>query len=165
MNLAAHHVPEDTTSTEPEANDVMIRSYTAIGSLQSLGKIDVEAREIVVPDRQHVSYFVKVALQSMGDYPQEAVAMVQQANLPRLLGALDKLKKATITTDRFAFSEVEYEVDGLKIIVFNDSRGKLMFVIIAGGVSVHFNVHSRLVEFEDLIIKAKQYIDMRKIEF
>lgn len=165
MNLASMSSSSGETEPENEGADVVIRSYTSIGSLQAMGKIEIEAREAVIPDRRHVVYFVRVGLESMGDYPQSAGAMVNVENVPKLIKSLGKLSEATIKTDRFAFSEVEYEVDGLKFIVFNDGKGKTMFVVSVDNVSVHFNNLSRLDEIKNLIAKAQSYIDSRRIEF
>lgn len=165
MNLANMSAGHDESAKENESSDVVIRSYTAIGSLQALGTVEIEAREAVIPDRRHVAYFVRVGLETIGDYPQTAAAMIQYDNVPKLLKSLDKLGAADIKTDRFAFSELEYEVDGLKIIVFNDGRGKIMFVVTIDNVSVHFNALNRLDELKNLISRAKNHLDSRKIEF
>jgi hypothetical protein len=164
MNLA-NLSADDTTAHADEQSDVIIRGYSSIGTLQAMGKVEVEAREAIVPDRRHAAYFVRVSVESMGDYPQSAGAMIQYDNISKLLASLDKLEGATIKTDRFAFSEVEYEVDGLKIVVFNDGRGKVMFVIGVENVSVHFNALNRLGEFKHLIARAKEHLDAHKVEF
>ncbi|QFI65814.1 hypothetical protein EKH55_0940 [Sinorhizobium alkalisoli] len=91
--------------------------------------------------------------------------MIQYDNIPKLLTSLEKLAKATLRTDRFAFSEVEYEVDGLKITVFNDGRGKNMFVVTVENVSVHFNALNRIEELKALITKAKVHLDTHKVAF
>ncbi|MGQ3214665.1 MAG: hypothetical protein ACT6U0_14280 [Shinella sp.] len=165
MNLASASTTTEQSAHADEENDVLIRSYTSVGTLQAIGKVEVEARETVIPDRRHVVNFVRVGLESMGDYPQAAAALIQYDHLPKLLRSLDKLAAANIKTDRFAFSEVEYEVDGLKIIVFNDGNGKIMFVISVDNVSVHFNSLARLDEFKALLSRAKTHLDSRKIEF
>ncbi|MBW8283774.1 MAG: hypothetical protein K0M55_09240 [Rhizobium sp.] len=164
MNLASTFTEKAQTEGE-DTNDVLIRNYTSVGSMQGMGKIEVEAREIVVPDRRHVAYFVKVSAESMDDFPQTSVALLQYDNLPKLIASIDKLAGSNIKTDRFAFSEVEYEVDGVKIIVFNDARGKILFVICIGSVSVHFNGLNRLPEFKELILRAKRHLDQHRIEF
>ncbi len=163
MNLAGTSRDKNEFG-ETETNDVIIRSYTSIGVLHALGKIEVEAREAVVPDRGHASYFVRIAVESSGEYPAEGAALISYDNLEKLISSLEKLNKIIINTTRFNFSEVEYEVEGLKVIAFNDARGKMMFAVTASGVSAHFNQFTRLPELRDLIARAKSYLDQRNLD-
>lgn len=166
MNLATAH-PVENESGDADSNDVIIRSYTAIGKVNGigLGFVEVEAREAVIPDRRHTAYFVRVSADTGGDYPQNSVAVIQYDHLPKLLGAMERLQTATINTNRFQFSEVEFEIDGLKLIVFNDARGKLMFAVSIGAISVHFSSTMQLGDLRTLIGRAKQHLDTNKIEF
>lgn len=164
VNLASGHTTENEFG-ELETNDLVIRGYTSIGNLHGLGRVEIEAREAVIPDRRHVAYFVRVGVESGDEYPQSGVAMIAYDNVAKLLTALEKLSGIVIKTDRFAFSEIEYDVDGLKVIVFNNERGKVMFALIAGNVSVHFNSIGQLEEFRGLVFRAKQHLDRIKMEF
>ncbi|MBA1141780.1 hypothetical protein [Mesorhizobium neociceri] len=164
MNLAGMH-PAESESQPSEASDIVIRSYTSIGSMQGLGKIEVEAREAFVPERRHAAYFIRIAAETMGDYPQSSATAIQHDNIDKLLVAIDKLSNVSIKSDRFAFYEVEFEIDGLKIIVFNDGRGRTMFNIFPGNISVTFTALHRIAELRELIVKAKKHLDAHKIEY
>ncbi|MCV3241044.1 hypothetical protein [Mesorhizobium sp. ZC-5] len=164
MNLAKAH-PVENEFGEIETNDVVIRSYTSIGTVQGYGKVEIEAREAVIPDRRHAAYFVKIGLQTADEFPQTAAALIQYDNVPKLLTSLERLEKAVIKTDRFAYSEIEYDVDGLRIIVFNDARGKIMFVISAMNVSIHFSTIASLTTLRGLIERAYKHLDCFKLDF
>ncbi|TGS89394.1 hypothetical protein EN817_03350 [Mesorhizobium sp. M3A.F.Ca.ET.174.01.1.1] len=164
MNLANAHSAE-TESQPLEASDIVIRGYTSVGQMEGLGKIEIEAREAVIPARRQVAYFVKVEVSTMADYPQSSAILVQYDNLDKLLANLDRLSKINITTDRFKFSEVEYEIDGLKIILFNDNRGKTLFNISTGSISATFSPITRINEFRVLIEKAKKHLEVHRIEY
>lgn len=148
-----------------DRSDIHIRSYTSQGVIQGMGSVEVEASEILVPDRRHVSYFVRITGRTLGEYPDSATAIIQLDNVPKLLAAIGKLADVLIKTDRFSFSEVEYEVDQLKLIVYNDSRGKHLFLVSINNVSVHFESLNRLRELGNLVAKAKMHIDQHMIEF
>lgn len=165
MMSLAKAFPSENEFGEIETNDVVIRGYTSIGFVEGYGKAEVEAREAVIPDRKHVVYVVRINLETADDFPQTAVAVISYDHVDNFLRALGQLERTTITRDRFAFSEVEYDVDGLKIVVFNDARGKLMFVITVGTVSVHFPAMSSLTTFKGLVSKAKEYLEKRRLEF
>jgi hypothetical protein len=163
MNLA------NTIQDEPEkdiniAPDIKIRSYTNVGSVLGFGRVSVEAREHIVPDRKQVSYFVKFEIQSGGDYPQTVAAVVGYDNIQSLIDAIERMSHLTISSDRFSFSEIEYEVDGLSIIIFNNDRGKLQFAVTAGNTTVHFSSMADLNTLRVLVVRAKEHIDRHKFE-
>ncbi|WP_442577592.1 hypothetical protein ACSBOB_18650 [Mesorhizobium sp. ASY16-5R] len=164
MNLAQAYTDRNEFG-ETETNDVVIRSYTTMGTVEGFGKVSILAREAVVPDRKMALYFVGVQVESSDQYPQTRHAAIQFDNVEKFLRAIDRLEKAVITTDRFAFSEIEYDVDGLKVVVFNDGRGKIMFVVTVGGVSVHFPSMSQLADLRGLIRRGYEHLRQHKVEF
>ncbi|KUM26938.1 hypothetical protein AU467_18325 [Mesorhizobium loti] len=164
MNLASMH-PAEPEARPSEASDIVIRSYTSVGSMQGLGKIEVEAREAFIPDRRHVAYFIRISTETMGDYPQSSAAAIQYDNIEKLIVAIDKLSNVSIKADRFAFYEVEFEIDGLKIIVFNDARGRTMFNISVANITVTFVAIHRIAELRELILRAKKHLDANKFEY
>lgn len=164
MNLASS-VSTLNEFGEEETNDVVIRGYNIIGGVQGLGKIAVEAREAVIPDKKIVAYFVRLEVESGDEYPRSAFAMISYDKISKTLNALERLEGANIRTDRFSFTEVEYDVDGAKFIVFNDQRGRIMFCVVAGGVTAHFTSLAQLADIRLLIGKAKAHIDQHRVAF
>jgi hypothetical protein len=127
------------------------------------GSAQIEAREGLIPGRQIASRSVRVELSSGGDYPQTSSAAVDSDNIDRLLSVLDTMQSTRINTDRFKFTEVEFEVDGLKIIVFNNEKGSLLWALSADGVSIHFNSLAKLSELKSVIERAKTHLDRTAI--
>jgi len=91
--------------------------------------------------------------------------LIQFSNVTKLISAMERLQNATPATDRFQFSEIEFDVDHLRVVVFNDERKKLMFAVIVEQIGVHFSAMGQLRELRDLIIRAKQHLDANKIDF
>lgn len=154
---------EDSTGDDlrEELSDLIVRSYSPVGFVNGLGyaKAEVEAREGLIPGRHVVSLSVKVELTTGGDYPQTAATAISYDNVDRFIAAVKRLRTANIQTDRFEFTELEFEIDELKVIVFNTANGNLMFAISTGAISVHFNGLNQLASFQGLLEKAKTHLD------
>lgn len=167
MNLAQQQGAANNEFGDIEVRDIVIRSYTIVGAIEGIGRssVQVEAREAIVPDRQIAAYSVRLEFNSGGDYPQTSVASVQYDNLQNLIAMLQKMESVSISTDRFRFSEIEYEVDDFKTIVFNTERGGLMVSLSSGTVSVHLNSVSKIADFVILLNRAKEIIDKNKTGF
>lgn len=164
MNLA-RSAPSQSEFGEEEIRDIVFRSYTVIGSLNGLGQssIQVDAREALVPDRHLMVYSVRLELSSGEEYSRETFATVSYEDLDRLIFMLDKLAATNIKVDRFDYSEVQYEIDGLKIIVFNTTRGDTMVAVTCDGNTVHLPQVSKLTNLRELIQKAKGHLDQHKL--
>ena len=164
MNLA-HSNSSHNEFGEEEIRDIVVRSYSIIGSIRGMGSsfVQVEAREAVVPDQRLMDYSVRIELSTGGDYPQVSLASVGYKDLERFVSMLDKLTNTNISTDRFDFSEVQYELDGFRIIVFNNDRGSLMVALSHEGVTVHFTSVSSISDLRKLVTSAKESLDRYKI--
>lgn len=160
MNLA-RSTPSYVEFEEEDIRDIIVRSYTIVGSLNGVGQstLQVEAREAIIPDRQMTDYCVRLELDSGGDYPQQSFASINYNEIDRLIVIINKLQTTNITTDRFSFSEVQYEISNFKIIVFNTARGSMMVALTSGSVTVHLPSPSKLSELSDLINRAKSHLD------
>ena len=164
MNLA-RSAPVDSESINEDVRDIVILSYTIVGCLNGIGQssVQVEAREVIIPDQKTANYYIRFEFSSGGDYPQTATATVAYNEVERLISMLKKLETTSISTDRFSLSEVQYEVGDLKIIVFNTDRGSTMAAINVNGMSAHLNSASKLQLFTNLIESAKQHIEKNKM--
>lgn len=164
MNLA-RSAPMDSESINEDVRDIVIIGYTIVGCLNGIGQssVQVEAREVIVPDQQTANYYVRFEFSSGGDYPQTSTATVAYSDVDRLIIMLKKLEATAISTDRFSLSEVQYEVGDLKIIVFNTDRGSTMAAINVNGMSAHLNSASKLQSFTSLIEGAKRHIEKNKM--
>lgn len=166
MNLAKSHLgEEDPGSAGDDLSDIVIRGYSPIGAINGIGfgSAQVESREGLIPGRQIATQSVRIELSTGGDYPQVGSASVSYENVDRLLSAISRMQFTNIDTTRFKFTEVEYEIDGFKIIVFNNDRGSLMFALSADSVSVHFNSIAKLGDIKTLIERAKSHLEETRI--
>lgn len=162
MNLAKSHAHNsDAGGPEGDLIDLVVRSYSPVGTLSGIGygSAQVEAREGMMPGRQLVSKSVRIELSTGGDYPQTSSATVAYENVDRLIAAVERLRTATINKDRYEYTELEFEIDGLKIIVFNTEGGSLMFALSAESNSIHFNGLAKLEPFRALLEKARNHLD------
>ncbi|MDO6413735.1 hypothetical protein Q4F19_05010 [Sphingomonas sp. BIUV-7] len=164
MNLA-RSISSETESADEDILDIVVISYTTVGVVNGVGQstVQVEAREILIPDRSSASYSVRFELSSGGDYPQETFASVAYKDIDRLTSMSKRLETTSISTDRFSFSEVQYEIGDLKIIVFNTDRGTSMAIIKSSNVSVTLSSPSKLSAFTALIEKARAHLDINKV--
>jgi hypothetical protein len=154
-----------TEFEENDIQDIVVRSYTIVGKLVGIGQsyIQIEAREAIVPDRNLMDYSVRFELSTGGDYPQEAFASISYNDISKFLSVLNKLEMTSIKRDRFSFSEVQYEINDIKVIVFNNDRGDLMVALTCGGVSIHLSSVSKLANLRALVEEAKSHLDRHKL--
>jgi hypothetical protein len=163
LNLASN-VTEEEGRPEIRENNIVIRRYTEIGAVKGYGKLSVEAREGVVLDARHVQYFVKLTAETADQYPRYGHGSIQIDALPRFLEALDRLSSASIDRNKFAFTEIEFNHEDIKIVVFNNHTGKIMTTVDAAGVSVTFPDLSALSELKRLIQKAKTHLETHRMD-
>ena len=164
MNLAQSN-PSYKEFGDEEVKGIVVRGYSVMGALNGLNysSAQVEAREALIPDSRMADYSVRIELSTGGDYPQTSIASINYRDVDDVLAMLDKLSSTNITTDRFQFSEVQYEIDGFSVIVFNNDRGSLMVALTHAGVTVHLNSVSKIAELRKLIASAKDCLSQRKI--
>lgn len=163
MNLAKS-TPSYVEFGDEEIRDIIIRSYSIIGEMSGIGQstIQVEAREAIVPERNMADYSVRLELNTGGDYPQQAVAVIGTNDADRFISMLRKLETTTISTDRFSFSEVQYEINDLSVIVFNNDRGSLMVAVTCNGVTIHLTSVSKIAHLIQLVERAKSHLDQHR---
>lgn len=165
MNLAKTHSggARDNSETE-ELGEMILHAYSPMGKLAgSYGSVEVEAREMLIPARHVASQSIRFELSSGGDYPQTGIAVISSESIISLIAALEKLQTATINQDRFEFTEIQCVIDDLKITVFNNDRGSLMWAMATDGVSVHFSSLKLISRFVDLIEQAKSHLEKHRI--
>lgn len=167
MDLAKTHNTESgnwRTNEAEQLNELVILGYSPMGAvIGSYGSVQVEAREVVMPGRQIATQSARVELTTDGDYPQTGFATVPYEEIPKLLLALEKMQFTNISAERFKFTEVQYEVEDLKITVFNNDRGQLMWALSVNSLQIHFNSLSKIGDLKDIVERAKAHLDKTKI--
>ena len=164
MNLARTAPVNSEFEDEDDVGGILIRSYTPVGTVSGLnyGSVHVEAREAIISDTKSASYFARLELSTGDDYPQTAATLVKFDDLDSVISALEKLATTHITTERFQFSEVEFEISGLRFIVFNNERGSMMFAVECNGLSIHFSSLSKISEISNFLRQAKAILIERR---
>ena len=164
MNLARTAPVNSEFEDVDDVRGIVIRSYTPVKTITGLnyGSVHVEAREAIITDTNSASYFARFELATGDDYPQTAATLVKLSDLDALISALDKLATTNITNERFQFSEVEFEVNGLTFIVFNNDRGKMMFAVGCNGVNIHFNSISVVSDFANYTREVRAILNEKK---
>lgn len=139
---------------------IIVRCFTSVGTISGMGKVDIEAREFISLDSHHVQQFVGVHVTSSAEYSQTAFTTVAYDDVTRQIAAIDRLSAFNPHAVKYKQIEVEFSLEsGLKLVVFNDGKGKLMFSVTAQTATAYFGDLLRLGELKRLISKAKIVID------
>lgn len=149
MKLAKAFADIDSAYKEPA--EVTIKRFMPIGALEGTGSIAVSAFEAIVPSREIVFRGVRFEVTSEDEYASDGVVVVAVENAEKLIASIEHLANVTITTDRFALSEIETVVDGLRIVLFNTERGKIHAAIDADGTTCHLLQQSELFQLSHLV--------------
>ena len=89
--------------------------------------------------RQKIEFHdVRFEVDSGEDYSNLGIVTVTLENADKLIASLDELAGFKIDTCRFAMSEVEAVVDGLRVVVFNTKAGQFCAMIEAMGAACLF---------------------------
>lgn len=163
MNLATM-VSNKEQHSERQDLGIVVRCYTGVGKMSAYGTIEVDAREIINIDAGRSIHAATVSIETGGDYPQTASALIQYDNIDRVCAAIDQISRTDPKTSKFKFIEAEVCIDEFKIIVFNDSYGKMYFSASIGGASLHMDI-SRIHELKRLFETAKHQINTCKNQF
>ena len=138
--------------------------YTPIGAVKSgFGSIEVHAREILLPSTNTMQHFVRMELLPNDEYAQASIANVQSKNFDQFIANLEKLEQTNIDQERFKFTEVQFELDDVKITVFNNDRNDLMWACEILGQSVHFHSLEEVTNLRMLVEKSRAYLAERHV--
>jgi hypothetical protein len=156
VKLAKTFVEVDTGAREPA--ETTIKGFMPIGTVAGSGSVAVTAYEVVIPRKELAFHGVRFEITGGGDYPSESIATIAAENAELLIKSIDQLAGASISTDRFALSEVEAVVDDLKIVVFNTDRGRLHAAVSSGTATCHLMKQSDLFELSKLVSLALDHL-------
>lgn len=159
MRLAKTFVEIDSAEKEPA--EAKIKSYSPIGRVSGTGHVDVSAIEIVVPAQEVAFHGIQIEVRSGQEFSGTGIATIPVSDATKLLASLEKLANTSITTDRFAFTEVEMKIEGLKIVVFNNDRGRTAFLVDANGVGSHFARQAVLLDLHKLVSLAVDHLQSK----
>jgi hypothetical protein len=157
------------TPSVPEKTDITIKRYTTVGQIESLGKIEVDALEIILIDQQICTQHARITTETIGNYPQSASAAIDHNRIDELIAAVNRLSSASISTDQYACTEFLFSIDNLRIAVFNDTKtrwkGKTLASVSVQDVTVVLADLKLLVELGKHLTTAKKHLDSNKLSF
>ncbi len=156
MKLAKTFVEVDTDAQEPA--ETSIKGFMPIGSVEGSGSVHVSAFEVLIPRKEIAFHAVRFEISSGGDYPQESIATVAAEHAERLIKSLDQLAGVKISTNRFALTEVESVVDGLRVVAFNTDRGQVRAAVSSGIATCHLTQQSDLFDLSKLVSLALDHL-------
>ncbi len=138
---------------KPKAGSIVILGYDELGTL---GTVSVDVREIRQVNGPAVrGMLVEV---SQGQYRSER-AFIDSDEIPELLKGIDAIVAVSANPTKFKNFEVRYETRGnLEVTAFNDSKGKVSYVVKAGSLTKAsaFNLDaSDLKKLRDMIVQAQ----------
>ncbi|MFI0394645.1 hypothetical protein [Paracoccus jiaweipingae] len=156
MRLATTFIEVDTQSREPA--ETIHKAFCPIGSIDGAGTIAVSAFEAVIPTKQMVFRGVRFEVTGSGEFDRTGTVTVAQDNAEKLISSLDNMASSRIERQGFPMVEVETEVDGLRIIVFNMRNGKVVALVEADGESIYLNSQSDLFDLSKLASLALDHL-------
>lgn len=137
---------------------------TDILTIQSMGKINIEAREFIDFDQRDMSYTVRVTLTSSGDYPSESTAVIKLEEIENVTRAIERLAKADPSITKFRRFEARFDSnDKLNVAVFVGRNDNLMGAVSHGSSTVILTSIAELEKFNSALQRAKSYIDSNRI--
>lgn len=165
MNLARAYDSDGNGGQEADQSiDLAIIGYSSMGTLKgSYGSIQVEARETILSEHRLISHSVRMEVRTGDDYPQTAVGTLAQENITQFVSALERLQTTAISRDRFDFTEIQFELEGNKVTVFNNDRGELFWAFQVEGLSIHFTSLAKLGDLAALVNRAKSHLEKTRI--
>lgn len=150
-------------STETSESGIAIRCFTPIGTIPGMGRVEVEAKEFINLEAHDIQQFVAVRITPSTEYAQPGNALIPYEDVDKLVGAIDQLAGVNPASTKYKQIEVEFSIKpNFKIIVFNDTKGKLMFSISAEHASAFFGDLHRMADFRLLVLKARTTIDQNR---
>jgi len=129
-----------------------------MGKITGLGAVEVSALEYIIPSQEFAFHGIRFDITSGGDYPQTSVAIVAISDAEDLLASLEDLASTTIKKDRFSLTEIELKIENLRIVLFNNDRDRLAFLVEASGIGSHFARQNILVDLHKLVKLAIDHL-------
>ncbi len=148
MRLASTFVEVDTESRAPA--ETIHKAFCPIGVVDGGGSVAVSAFEAVIPARQTVFRGVRFEVTGGGEYDHTGSVTVAQENAEKLIASLDNMASSKLFREGFPMLEVETEVEGLRVVVFNMPNGRINALVEAGGQTCYLDQQSDLFDLSKL---------------
>jgi hypothetical protein len=107
-----------------EIGAVIIKGYTEVGTVRSLGSISVSAMTFRNAKLGQENKGLSISVTELGTYARESHAFIDYDEINELVSGIDYISKADTTLTRLANYEATYGTKGgFKITVFNNATG------------------------------------------
>lgn len=156
MKLAKAFAEIDSADREPAATTV--KRYMPIGSVSGSGVVSVSAFDAIVQQQQLQFRGVRFEVSSADEYGVDGLVTVAEENAEKLISSLETLANAHITTEKYALTEVETNVDELRVVVFNTEAGSIMAAVEAQGTICHLMMQRELLDLAKLVSLALEHL-------
>jgi hypothetical protein len=128
-----------------------------------MGKVEIDAKEIIDLERHNIQHFVGVQVTASTEYAHSANASIPYDDVDKVLAAIDRLAGINPSSTKYKQIEAQFSLNSdFKIVVFNDAKGKLMFSVSAQTASAYFGDLLRMSDLKSLILRARSIIDQNR---
>jgi hypothetical protein len=108
-----------------ESGAVIIKGYTEVGSVRSLGSVTVSAMTFRNAKIGQESKGLSISVGEVGAYSRPSHAFIDYEEIAELVAGIDYISQADATVTKLANYEAIYSTKGgFKITVFNNSTGQ-----------------------------------------
>ncbi|WP_298911375.1 hypothetical protein [uncultured Aliiroseovarius sp.] len=156
MKLAKAFADIDSSDREPA--QPIVKGFMPIGVISGNGSVSVSAFEALIPAKDVAFHGVRFEVVPDDEYAPNGIATVPIENAEMLVASLEQMASASISTERFALTEVEATVDELRIVIFNTEGGRIHAAIDADGATCHLMQQSELLDLATLVEMAIKHL-------
>jgi hypothetical protein len=136
-----------------ESGAVIIKGYTEVGTVRSLGSISVSAMTFRNAKLGQENKGLSISVTDAGAYTRPSHAFIDYDEISELVSGIDYISKADTTLTKLANFEATYSTKGsFKITVFNNSSGQNQVNISTGSLG-----NGIFLKMQDLA-KLKEHI-------
>lgn len=150
---------------QAQTGSVVVKGYTDIGKVSSLGTVEVTAMEFAdVSSSKKISGIV-IEVTESGRLENSDRAFIDYDEIPDLLKGLDYVSRATTKITNHPMFEATYSTKGdFKITAFSNRKGEVSAVVQSGSFRPAriFLELNKLAELRGLIEKAKSIVESKR---
>lgn len=147
---------------EAQTGTVIVKGYTRINTVQSIGRVSVDCMEITNANTGRKQTGIMFEVVELGRLDRSSRSYVDYDEIEPLLNGIDYLSKLTVSCTQLSNFEAVYVTQGtLKIVVYNDESGAIEVAVKSGhiGSVTAFIKIKDLAEIRTCVAKAKKQLD------
>jgi hypothetical protein len=145
-----------------ETGVVIIKGYSDIGEVVSMGSIAVDCKEFTNAKSGKKSYGMTIKVKEAGRLEREGRSYIDYEEIEALIAGIDYISKINSNVTKLSNFEATYSTKGdFSITVFNMSGGKLSIAVTTGyvGRTSAYLPMEKLPMLRSFIVQAKEKLD------